>query len=220
MIKVMLADDQEIVREGIKMMLSLDGEIRITGEAGNGRELLMLLEERLPDVILMDIRMPGLDGVATTEIIKREHPEIRVIILTTFNDDEYIFRGLKNGADGYILKDSGSDDIIRAIKTAYSGNILLNPEVAAKVVKALNTTDYTSKADMEAVTDKKAANLCLLTPREREVARLVAEGKNNKEIGNNLFLTEGTVKNYVTRILEKLELSSRTELALYVHDTH
>ncbi|MDQ7094650.1 response regulator transcription factor [Desulfosporosinus sp. PR] len=214
MINVILTDDQEIVREGLKMMLSLDEEIRIIGEASNGRELLLLLEKQLPDVILMDIRMPGLDGVETTEIIKREHPEIRVIILTTFNEDEYIFRGLKNGADGYILKDSGSDDIIKAIKTAYSGNILLNPEVAAKVVKALNTTDYNSKSDNE------ATNLTLLTPRELEVARLVAEGKNNREIGNSLFLTEGTVKNYVTRILEKLELNSRTELALYIHDTH
>lgn len=212
MIKVMLADDQEIVREGIKMMLSLDDEIRIVGEAGNGRELLLLLEGQLPDVILMDIRMPGLDGVETTEIVKREHPEIRVIILTTFNEDEYIFRGLKNGADGYILKDSGSDDIIKAIKTAFSGNILLNPEVAAKVVKALNAADYHAKSD------KEAANLTLLTPRELEVARLVAEGKNNREIGNSLFLTEGTVKNYVTRILEKLELSSRTELAIFIHD--
>ena len=212
MIKVMLADDQEIVREGIKMMLSLDDEIRIVGEAGNGRELLLLLEGQLPDVILMDIRMPGLDGVETTEIVKREHPEIRVIILTTFNEDEYIFRGLKNGADGYILKDSGSDDIIKAIKTAFSGNILLNPEVVAKVVKALNAADYHAKSD------KEAANLTLLTPRELEVARLVAEGKNNREIGNSLFLTEGTVKNYVTRILEKLELSSRTELAIFIHD--
>jgi DNA-binding NarL/FixJ family response regulator len=206
----MLADDQEIVREGIKMILSLDDEISITGEAGNGRELLGLIERDIPDVVLMDIRMPGLDGVEATKIIKQKYPEVRVIILTTFNEDEYIFKGLKNGADGYILKDSGSDDIIKAIKTAHHGNILLNPEVAAKVVRALNASD--NKEHRE----NNEKSLGLLTPRELEVARLVAEGKNNREIGNQLFLTEGTVKNYVTRILEKLELTSRTEIAIYL----
>lgn len=213
MINVMLTDDQKIVREGIKMILSLDNELNIIGEAENGRELLNLIEKQIPDVVLMDIRMPGLSGVETTKLIKQKYPDIRVIILTTFNEDEYIFQGLKNGADGYILKDSDSEDIIKAIKTAYGGNILLNPEVAAKVVKALNTTHPNLQSE------NNSKILATLTPRERDVAHLVAKGMNNREIGSRLFLTEGTVKNYITRIMEKLELSSRTELALYINRT-
>ena len=147
MIDVALADDQEIIREGIKMILSLDNEINVVLEAGNGKELLDKIAKRQPDVVLMDIRMPVLDGVEATRLIKEKYANIRVIILTTFNEDEYIFRGLKNGADGYILKDSNSEDIIKAIKTAYAGNILLNPQVAAKVVRALNASDTKSKPD-------------------------------------------------------------------------
>ena len=210
MITVALADDQEIIREGIKMILSLDIELNVLFEAGDGNELLDKMEEKQPDVILMDIRMPVLDGVAATKLIKKKYPNVRVIILTTFSDDEYIFEGLKNGADGYILKDSNSEDIIRAIKTAHAGNILLNPEVAAKVVRALNASGAGN------IRQKSAERLNLLTPRELDVAQLVASGKNNREICKKLFLSEGTVKNYVTRILEKLELSSRTELAVYI----
>ena len=210
MITIALADDQEIIREGIKMILSLDIELNVLFEAGDGIELLDKMEDKQPDVILMDIRMPVLDGVAATKLIKEKYPEVRVIILTTFSDDEYIFEGLKNGADGYILKDSNSEDIIRAIKTAHAGNILLNPEVAAKVVRALNASGAGN------IRQKSAERLNLLTPRELDVAQLVANGKNNREICKKLFLSEGTVKNYVTRILEKLELSSRTELAVYI----
>lgn len=212
MIDVILVDDQKIVREGIKMILSLDNEINVIGEAKNGENLLNMISSKTPDVILMDIRMPVMDGVEATRIIKEKYPQIKVIILTTFNQDEYIFRGLKNGADGYILKDSESSDIINAVKTAYKGNILLNPDVAKKIVNALNSNVVLD-------TDKNPGStnsLKLLTPREIDVAKLVAEGKNNKFICETLFLTEGTVKNYVTRILEKLELSSRTELALYM----
>jgi DNA-binding NarL/FixJ family response regulator len=212
MIDVILVDDQEIVREGIKMILSLDNQINILGEAGNGKQLFEILLEMTPDVVLMDIRMPVMDGVEATRLIKEKYPNIKVIILTTFNEDEYIFKGLKNGAAGYILKDSGSEDILNAIKTAYNGNILLNPEVAKKVVKAL-TTNTISSGNKDFL---RSGKLKLLTLREMDVAKLIADGKSNKFICEALFLTEGTVKNYVTRILEKLELNSRTELALYM----
>ncbi|MBL4931739.1 response regulator transcription factor [Clostridium paridis] len=212
MIKVIITDDQQIVREGIKMILSLDREINIIGEASNGQELLNNLSDKAPDVILMDIRMPIMDGVEATRYIKEKYPKIKVIILTTFNEDEYIFKGLKNGADGYILKDSGSDDIISAIKTVYNGNILLNHNVANKVVNALANSSHS----INDVYYKEDNKLDSLTPRELEVAKLVSDGKSNKSICEILFLTEGTVKNYVTRILEKLELNSRTELALYI----
>jgi DNA-binding NarL/FixJ family response regulator len=214
MIDVMLVDDQKLVREGIKMILSLDEEIEVTGEFENGKEIFDFLNKTTPDIVLMDIRMPIMDGVEATRLIKEKYPNIKVIILTTFNEDEYIFKGLKNGADGYILKDSSSEEIIKAIKTAYTGNILLNPEVMTKVVKALNqmSNEILEKSNAK----PRENNLLLLTPRELEVARLISDGKSNKYICKTLFLTEGTVKNYVTRILEKLELNSRTELALYV----
>lgn len=211
MIKVALADDQAIIREGVKMILSLDTEINLLFEAEDGAALLEKMQADRPDVVLMDIRMPCLDGVEATRLVKEKYPDVRVIILTTFSQDEYIFQALKNGADGYILKDSGAEDIIRAIKTAHAGNILLNPEIAAKVVRALN-----SSGPGRTGRDETQGRLNLLTPRELDVSRLIAEGKSNREICEKLFLSEGTVKNYVSRILEKLELNSRTELALFM----
>ena len=214
MINVILVDDQQIVREGIKMILSLDDEINVLREAENGRQLLEILQETRPDVILMDVRMPIMDGVEATRIVKERHNDIKVIILTTFNEDEYIFKGIKNGADGYILKDAGSEDIIKAIKTAYNGNMLLNPEVASKIVRAFNSLSIDKQTTSELKKQKK--KLELLTQREMDVAKLVAQGKSNKDICHILFLTEGTIKNYLTKIFEKLELTSRTELALFV----
>ncbi len=211
MINVIVADDQELVREGIKMILSLYEEINILGEAENGKQLIMLLEKLQPDVILMDVRMPIMNGVEATKIIKEKYKNVKVIILTTFNEDEYIFKAIKNGAEGYLLKDAGSEYIIKAIKSVYNGAMLLDPEVTVKVVKAFN-----SITDEKQSFDKLKYKLDILTPREMDVAKLVAQGKSNKDICKILFLTEGTVKNYVTRILEKLELNSRTELAVFV----
>jgi DNA-binding NarL/FixJ family response regulator len=218
MINVILVDDQEIVREGIKMILSLDHEITIQKEAENGKELLELLNEgQHPDVILMDVRMPIMDGVEATKIVKEKYKNIKIIILTTFNEDEYIFEGIKNGADGYILKDAGSDYIIKAIKTAYTGNILLDPEVTTKLVRAYNLI-ATDKQTLNQPNENKK-KLGMLTQREMDVAKLVGLGKSNKEICSVLFLREGTVKNYLTKIFEKLEITSRTELALFINQT-
>ncbi|MDP4145857.1 MAG: response regulator transcription factor [Bacillota bacterium] len=213
MIKVVIVDDQEIVREGLKMILSLHEEIEVIGEACNGEELLKFLEASKPEVILMDIRMPVMNGIEATKLVKEKYPEIKIIILTTFNEDEYIFDVLKNGADGYILKDSGSKEIIDSIKSAYEGNVLLNPKVTLKVVQALNSMN---KKDAHSDNVKEENLLHLLTQREREVAEHVAQGKSNKAISEALFVTEGTVKNYVSKILEKLELSNRSELVLYM----
>lgn len=218
MINVILVDDQEIVREGIKMILSLDEEINIIREAENGKHLLKILDEvKLPDVILMDVRMPIMGGVEATKIIKEKYKGIKIIILTTFNEDEYILEGIRNGADGYILKDAGSDYIIKAIKTAYAGNILLDPEVTTKLVKAYNSI----AADKQTLnqTNENKEKLRMLTQREIDVAKLVGQGKSNKEICSVLFLREGTVKNYLTKIFEKLEITSRTELALFINQT-
>lgn len=211
---IIIVDDQQIVREGLKMILSLREEINIVGEASNGEHLLDLLKQIRPEIILMDIRMPVMDGIEATKLVKERYPDIKVIILTTFNDSEYIFTGLKSGADGYILKDSDSQEIIDSIKTACEGNILLNPKVTLKVVKALNSVEHNKELVQE--NNEKEQLVQLLTPREKEVAKQIMEGKSNKAISEALFITEGTVKNYVSRILEKLQMNNRTELSLYL----
>lgn len=212
MIKVLIVDDQALIREGLSMMLGLYEDIQLVGEACNGKEAMEVLKEKEVDVVLMDIRMPVMDGVEGTKAIKERYPDTKIIILTTFNEDEYIFQGLKNGADGYILKDVSSEKLIDGIKTVYAGNVLLQPEVATKVVGAFKE-DYNL--------DKKKANIDILkelTPRETEIAYLVAEGKTNREISEMLFITEGTVKNHLTRVLDKLNLRDRTQLALFLKD--
>ncbi|WP_432407651.1 response regulator transcription factor [Wukongibacter sp. M2B1] len=213
MIKVMIVDDQGLIRDGLKMILSLSEDIEVIEEAINGKNAVEKLDRIEPDIILMDIRMPEMDGVEATKIIKERYPRTKIIILTTFNEDEYIFEGLKNGADGYILKDVRSNELIRAIKEVYKGNVLLQPEIASKVVKAFNSMNKgIGESDNEELEYLKG-----LTKREIEISELVAEGKSNKEISKGLFITEGTVKNHLTRILSKLELRDRTQLALYIN---
>ncbi|AEB22389.1 MULTISPECIES: response regulator transcription factor [Bacillus amyloliquefaciens group] len=208
---VMIADDQSIVREGLKMILSLHEGIEVSGEASCGEEVLNLLPQTETDVILMDIRMPGMDGIEATKAVKARYPSVKVIILTTFEDGHYIFAGLKSGADGYILKDADSDEIVASLQAVCEGNMMLNPKVTVQVVKALN------HMDIPAVQEEPKTNLTeILTPRELDVAKHIMEGKSNKRIAADLFLTEGTVKNYVSRILDKLEVSNRTELTLYL----
>lgn len=203
MIDTVIVDDQEIVREGLKMILSLHEEINLVGEADNGVKLMELLKSVTADVVLMDIRMPLMDGIEATKMVKEQYPGIKVIILTTFQEDTYIFNGLKYGADGYVFKDSGSEAILQSIHAACSGNMLLNPVVSQKLMGALNQMGQ-SAPDL---------NLGgLLTPRESEVCEQVLLGKSNKDIGNALFVTEGTVKNYISHILDKLSLKSRAEL--------
>lgn len=214
MIRVMIVDDQGLIRDGLKMILSLSEDIEVVGEAVNGEEAIDMLSRVNPDVILMDIRMPVLNGVEATKIIKEKFSEVKILILTTFNEDEYIFEGLKYGADGYMLKDVKSDEIIKAIKEVYKGNVLLQPEIATKVVRAFNNISNHNEIDDNREIKKSIKNL---TPRELEISNLVADGKSNREIGKVLFITEGTVKNHLTRILGKLELRDRTQLALYIN---
>lgn len=211
---IIIVDDQTMVREGLRMILSLHEEICIVGEATNGEELLTLLKTKQPDVILMDIRMPVLNGIEALKIVKETYPSVKVIILTTFDEDEYIFNGLKYGADGYILKDSSSREIIKAIDAACEGTMLLHSEVSSKISKVLHSMEQTSF-------DKKRAKVQwenMLTPREIEVVELLMQGKSNKQIGSELFLTEGTVKNYISRLLDKLDLKNRTELVLHLQN--
>lgn len=213
MVSIIIADDQLIVREGLKMVLSLQADAKVIGEAANGQELLRLLADYSPDVILMDIKMPLMNGIEATKAVKQGYPGVKVIILTTFNDREFILAGLKHGADGYILKDSASEDIMAAIRSACEGNIMLNPQITRELVDALNSAGTIHSLPTENGTPTVSP---WLTPRELEVAKGIMEGKSNKIISNELFITEGTVKNYVSRMLNKLELNNRTELTLYL----
>lgn len=209
MIKVLLVDDQKILTEGLKMILGREKDIKICGVANGGKEAYELCKWSKPDIVLMDIKMPGINGAEATKLIKKDFPETKVIILTTFNDDEYIYEALKNGASGYILKDATPQEIANALRTVYNGGALIQPEVAVKVLNKFS----------EMAKDKQPKNIDsrveLLTSREKEICRLVGEGKNNKEISKELYLSEGTVKNHITKILYKLELRDRTQLAIF-----
>lgn len=209
MIKVVIVDDQDILKEGLKMILGKEKDIEICGLASDGQEAYSICKWNMPDVVLMDIKMPNVNGVEATKNIKRDFPDIKVIVLTTFNDDEYIYDALKFGASGYLLKDATPDEIAQAIRTVYSGGALIQPDVAAKVVDR-----FSQMAQNNSIRniDKRIE---ILTEREIDVLRLVGEGKNNKEISTELYLSEGTVKNHITNILNKLELRDRTQLAIF-----
>lgn len=207
-IRILLVDDQSLFREGLRTLLSVWDDLEVVGEAGNGKEAIEAAARLRPDVILMDLRMPVLDGVAATRHLHETQPNSRVIVLTTFDDDEYVFEGLRAGAVGYLLKDVPSEKLVEAIRAAARGESFLQPSVAAKVV-----------AEFTRLTDRSAAERAQplvepLSDRELEVLQLIATGASNKEIGAQLYITEGTVKNHVTNILGKLGVRDRTQAAL------
>jgi two-component system, NarL family, response regulator LiaR len=198
-IKVLLVDDHAVVRQGLRMFLSLDAELDIVGEAGNGEEGLALARQLQPDVVLMDLLMPGLDGIAATAVIRRELPETEVIALTSVLEDRLVVDAIRAGATGYLLKDTNADDLCRAIKAAAAGQVQLSPQAAARLMREVRIPDSPET----------------LTGRETEVLRLVAKGQANKEIAATLSITEKTVKTHVSNILDKLNVASRTQAALY-----
>lgn len=209
MIKVLLADDQDILVEGLKLILGAEEDIEIVGTANNGRKAYEICKWKKPDVVLMDIQMPELNGVEATAMIKNNFPNTKIIVLTTFNDDQYIYDALKNGASGYLLKDTSPSEIAKAVRIVYNGGALIQSEVAVKVI------DKFSQLANETVDKNIDSRVELLTEREIEICRLIAEGKNNKEIADQLFLSQGTVKNHITRVLIKLDLRDRTQLAVF-----
>jgi len=209
MIKVLLVDDQDILVEGLKLILSKEDDLIICGSANNGRSAYEACEWNSPDVVLMDIQMPVVSGVEATAMIKRDFPRIKILVLTTFNDDEYIYEALKHGASGYLLKDASPSEIADAIRTVYKGGALIQSEVAVKV---LDQFSELARGKKEVQRDPRTGQL---TDREIDICRLIAEGKNNQEIAGELYLSEGTVKNHITRILIKLDLRDRTQLAVF-----
>jgi len=206
-IRVLLVDDQPLFREGVHTLLSLQPDLEVVGEAGNGEEALRLAARLRPDVILMDLQMPVLDGVEATRRLRLTQPDCRVIALTTFDDDEYVFEGLRAGAIGYLLKDTPSVKLLEAIRAAARGESFLQPSIAAKVV-----AEFSRLADQAPTRPQPLAEP--LSERENDILRLVVTGASNKEIAAVLVITEGTVKNHLTNILAKLGVRDRTQAAL------
>jgi DNA-binding NarL/FixJ family response regulator len=213
-IRILLVDDQSLFRAGLRTLLSVQPDFEIVAEAENGQQALYVAEQLCPDVVLMDLRMPVLDGVATTRRLCTVRPDCKVIVLTTFDDDEYVFDALRAGALGYLLKDAAPDVLYDAIRAASRGESVLQPSVAAKVV-----SQFARMAGQAAprLSEKAAQDQDLVEPlsdREIEVLRVIAQGKTNKEIAAELYIAEGTVKNHVTHILGKLGVRDRTQAAL------
>ena len=206
MIRVLICDDQTVVREGLAAILSTDDEIEVVGLARNGEEALTLVAEDRPDVVLMDLNMPVMNGVQATQRLRRSHPTVRVLVLTTYADEAWVIDAIRAGAAGYLLKDTRRDDLVAAIKGTAEGKSFLDPAVAGKLMRQM-----TAEPAARAVA---AGEVEALTERELEVLRLLAQGYSNREIAQKMHLAAGTVRNYVSTILQKLGVGDRTQAAV------
>ncbi|MFJ5716259.1 response regulator [Neobacillus sp. NPDC093127] len=201
-LKVLIVDDDALIRDGLKILIELENDFEVTGTASNGQEAFEMCQKQRPDLVLMDIRMPVMDGVLGTKLIKQHFNTIKVVILTTFKDDDYIKEAIRSGAEGYILKNQPADSIIESLRAVGKGNTVFQREV----VSALSTM----------LKDEKKPPVKLgLSGREQEILGLIAEGLSNKEIAERIYLSEGTIRNYTTVLLEKLKLRDRTQLAIF-----
>jgi DNA-binding NarL/FixJ family response regulator len=233
-IRVLIVDDQRLMRDGLRALLEIQDGIAIVGEASNGVEALAQVAATQPDVVLMDVRMPQMTGVEATRALRERGDRPRILVLTTFDDDQYVFDALRAGAAGYVLKDLPAADLAAAIRTVHAGGVHLDPSVASKVVAELARlhapaatppgpppaeppSALGTSLDLVA-SGQHAALLADLTPREREVLRLLATGSSNREIGAQLFISEGTVKNHISNILGRLGLRDRTQAAIYAKE--
>lgn len=210
MIKVVIADDQALIHDSLKIVLSMDPEIEVVGTAENGLQVLDILKKKPVDVILMDIRMPKMDGVLATKLVKKDYPQTKVIVLTTFDDDDFVFSALRYGASGYLLKGVSMDELAASIKTVYSGGAMINPDIAAKVFALFN-----NHLDEESIISVREDAEQEISHAEWKVIQQVGKGMSNREISMTLYLSEGTVRNYLSSILSKLCLRDRTQLAIW-----
>ncbi|QED46235.1 response regulator transcription factor [Cytobacillus dafuensis] len=201
--KILLVEDQVIVRQGIKMMIEQEKSLQVVAEAGDGMEAISKMELHAIDCVVMDIRMPVMNGIEAARIMKQRWPHVKILMLTTFNDDEYALQSLKDGVNGFLLKTAEREELIKAILSCIDGGMPLNQEVTAKVMPRLLLQKKKEAADIP------------LTPRELAIARCVGNEMTNKEIADELHLSIGTVKNHITAILQKLELRDRTQLAIF-----
>ncbi|MBY6036413.1 response regulator transcription factor [Fictibacillus nanhaiensis] len=203
MINILLVDDHAILRDGLKNILSFEDDMKVIGEAISGEEALKLAEELSPDVIIMDINLPGINGVETTSIIKAKNKDARILVLTMYTHDEYLLSALKAGADGYLLKDAPSEHVVDAIKAVYRGESMITPSMTKKLVNMHLQQSQVKKDDSN------------LTDREQEVLIGLVEGLSNKEIAEKLFISDKTVKIHVSKIFKKLEVKSRSQAVIY-----
>lgn len=214
MIKLMIADDQELIRESLKIVLNMNVDMEVIAVAENGNEVMRLLKSHQVDVILMDVRMPELDGVQCTNLIKDKYPNIKIIILTTFDDDEYVYNALKYGASGYLLKGVSVPELSASIRSVVGGGAMINSNIVTKVVKLFSKmaqNNFAIKVEAGAAEE--------LTRTERKVVVQVGRGLSNKEIAERLRLSEGTVRNSLSTVLSKLNLRDRTQLAIWAVQT-
>jgi DNA-binding NarL/FixJ family response regulator len=213
-ISVLLADDQPLLRRGFRMILEAEEDLTVTAEAGNGEEAVVLARRYTPDVVLMDIRMPGTDGIEATRRITAEHPSIRVLVLTTFDLDEYAFGALRAGASGFLLKDVRPGEVVSAIRTVASGNAVVSPRVTRRLLE-----EYAQVLPVSSTLQaERYPALSTLTEREREVLVAVAHGLSNTEIATTLHVSETTVKSHVGRILAKLSLRDRVQVVVLAYE--
>ena len=203
-ISVLIVDDHAVVRQGVRAFLDTQSDVSVVGEAASGEEAVRLAAEYAPDVVLMDLVMPGMDGVEATRQVKRVSPRTQIIVLTSYHDDEHIFPAIRAGAISYLLKDVAPDVLVDAVRKAARGEAVLHPRVAARVIRELS-----------ALPDEPLSPFAELSERELEVLRLIAEGLSNAEIAERLVISEKTVKSHVSNILSKLHLADRTQAAVY-----
>lgn len=206
MIRILLVDDQSLIRRGLKALLKLEDTLQVVGEADNGQTAINLVEALQPDVVLMDIRMPVMDGVAATREICQRFPETKVVVLTTFDDNQYLTQALQYGAAGYLLKDTPPEELAQAIQAVHKGYTQLGPGLGKKVMAQIRNPSPSPPPGWQE-----------LTPREQEILQLIATGASNREIAQELHITEKTVKNHVTNILSRLNLRDRTQAAILVN---
>ncbi len=206
-LRVLIADDQTLMRAGLRTLLELEPDIEVVGEAENGRQAVAAAAELRPDVVLMDVRMPELGGIEATRALRAEMPDVRVLILTTFDDDTVVFEGLRAGASGYLLKDVSGEELAAAVRSVAAGGAVIGPSVAGRVLGQFARLAPEDGSGQQALLEP-------LSEREREILALVAEGLSNPAIARRLRLAEGTVKNYVSRILQKTGTQDRTQAAL------
>jgi DNA-binding NarL/FixJ family response regulator len=210
-VRVLIVDDDDLMRAGLKSVLASDESVQVVGEIGDGREAVQSTREHRPDIVLMDVRMPGLDGIAATREVLACSPNVKVVMLTTFEDDDYIFGALNAGASGFLLKRTRPEELIAAIHTIASGDSLLSPSVTRRVIDRM-----AREPPVEVAPNRR---LDSLTPREREVLELVAGGLSNGEIARSLFVEESTVKSHVKRILMKLRLRDRVQAVIFAYES-
>lgn len=210
MIKILIVDDQELIRQSLELMLGSRNQLKVVGTASDGREAIALTRKLRPDVILMDIRMPEIDGIECIKIIKENYKDIKIIVLTTFDDEEYIFESFKHGANGFLLKGISVNELVHTIETVYKGGALVEPKIASKVLALFSQmakSDFASKVD--------SVDISALNINEMKIIQCIGRGLSNKEITLKMNFTEGTIRNYISNILTKLSLRDRTQIAIF-----